>query len=181
MGIGMGLSQAPLTNITLFDIPEDEVGGASGVVTTARQIGAVMGIAILGAFLQTMIASNIKINVNQISGLPEVAKNAIIEETKSQGFSENRAKVEAQLQNMLKQPQPSAPSTNDPSILAKIAAQQKAIAEKFLQIGKDIEYAIKSSFVTSINNTFYISAGIAFLGMIVALFFRNPVVKTAKK
>jgi len=183
MGIGMGLSQAPLTNITLLDTPEDEVGGASGVVTTARQIGAVMGIAVLGAFLQTMIASNIKTNVNEIKNLPQVAKDAIILETKNQGFSENRSKVETQIQDQLKQiqsPQTSAP-TKDPTMVAKLAAQQKALAAQFVKIGKDIEYAIKSSFVTSINNTFYISAGIALLGAFLALLFRNPSTKVAKK
>lgn len=183
MGIGMGLSQAPLTNITLLDTPEDEVGGASGVVTTARQIGAVMGIAILGAFLQTMIASNIKTNINEIKNLPQEAKDAIISETKNQGFSEGGSKIESQIQDQLKQTQvPQIPTqTQDPTVMAKLGEQQQTIAEQLIKIGKDIESAIKSSFVTSINNTFYISAGIALLGTLLAFLFQNPTPKVAKK
>ena len=79
MGVGMGLCQSPLTNLALLDISSEEVGGASGVLSTARQIGSVMGIAILGAFLQTKLATNIQTKLDGISELPQSAKTLIID------------------------------------------------------------------------------------------------------
>ena len=46
MGVGMGLSMTPLTNMTLYGVAPEKAGGASGVLSTMRQVGAVMGVAI---------------------------------------------------------------------------------------------------------------------------------------
>jgi EmrB/QacA subfamily drug resistance transporter len=55
-GIGMGMSFSPMTAAAMRDVPPRVAGSASGVLNTTRNIGQVLGIAILGSVLQTRMA-----------------------------------------------------------------------------------------------------------------------------
>ena len=50
-GLGIGLAIAQLSNLVLSDIPGNKAGQASGATNTVRQLGASLGIAIIGAVL----------------------------------------------------------------------------------------------------------------------------------
>jgi EmrB/QacA subfamily drug resistance transporter len=50
-GVGMGLAMGPMTTAALSTVSVDEAGVASGVVTTSRQVGGALGIAIMGAIV----------------------------------------------------------------------------------------------------------------------------------
>lgn len=52
-GIGMGMTFSPMTAAAMRDVPPRIAGSASGVLNTTRNIGQVLGIAILGSVLQT--------------------------------------------------------------------------------------------------------------------------------
>ncbi|GAB3885113.1 hypothetical protein GCM10029964_047270 [Kibdelosporangium lantanae] len=56
IGIGQGLTFAPATTEALRRIPPHRTGAASGVLNTARQVGAALGAAVTGAVLQGQIA-----------------------------------------------------------------------------------------------------------------------------
>ena len=58
--------------------PKDRVGNASGVLSTTRQVGSLMGIAILGAVLQNQVTANITQGVQAISQIPDAVKQKII-------------------------------------------------------------------------------------------------------
>ncbi|MFD8499770.1 MFS transporter [Amycolatopsis sp. NPDC059657] len=47
-GFGMGMIFVPLFDIIVGDLGDDEVGSASGVLTSVQQLGASLGIAVLG-------------------------------------------------------------------------------------------------------------------------------------
>ena len=47
-GAGMGMIFVPLFDIIVGDLADDEVGSASGVLTSVQQLGASLGIAVLG-------------------------------------------------------------------------------------------------------------------------------------
>ncbi len=51
IGIGLGLNTAPIQNVAVTSVPEDRAGTASGLVNTARMVGATIGVAILGLLL----------------------------------------------------------------------------------------------------------------------------------
>ncbi|HEV8558946.1 MAG TPA: MFS transporter [Actinophytocola sp.] len=60
VGIGMGLLSPPLYNLTLTDVPAEDVGSASGVFGTLAQVGSALGVATIGALffgLLTTLAS----------------------------------------------------------------------------------------------------------------------------
>ena len=48
-GAGLALLVIPLTNVVMTAIPAASAGGASGVLSTAQQLGGAMGIALIGA------------------------------------------------------------------------------------------------------------------------------------
>jgi len=48
-GVGLGLASAQLTSVCLAEVPPGRAGQASGIQSTSRQVGAALGIAIVGA------------------------------------------------------------------------------------------------------------------------------------
>jgi len=54
-GLGLGLAIAQLTSLVLYDIPAPKAGIASGGNSTIRQVGAALGIAVIGTVLTTAI------------------------------------------------------------------------------------------------------------------------------
>lgn len=57
-GIGMGMTFSPMTAAAMRDVPPRVAGSASGVLNTTRNIGQVLGIAVLGSVLQTRMGSH---------------------------------------------------------------------------------------------------------------------------
>jgi MFS family permease len=57
-GIGMGMTFSPMTAAAMRDVPPRVAGSASGVLNTTRNIGQVLGIAILGSVLQTRMGTH---------------------------------------------------------------------------------------------------------------------------
>ena len=51
-GLGMGMTFAPTTAASLAQVPTHIMGSASGVLNTMRNLGQVLGIAVLGSILQ---------------------------------------------------------------------------------------------------------------------------------
>src|SRR5206468_8565033 len=47
-GAGLGLLVVPLVNVVLAAVPAADAGGASGVFSTAQQLGGAVGVAVLG-------------------------------------------------------------------------------------------------------------------------------------
>ncbi|TMR06811.1 MFS transporter [Actinomadura soli] len=54
-GLGLGLTSAQLTNVSLADVPQARAGQASGTQSTARQVGAALGIAAIGTVFATSL------------------------------------------------------------------------------------------------------------------------------
>ena len=51
LGAGLGLVNPPITNTGVTGMPPDQAGVASAVISTTRQIGSVLGVAVMGAML----------------------------------------------------------------------------------------------------------------------------------
>lgn len=57
-GVGLGFFVAPLTNLILAGIQGREAGSASGVLTTAQQIGGALGVAVIGIIFFGLLSSH---------------------------------------------------------------------------------------------------------------------------
>ena len=77
-GIGVGLATAQLTNVIMVDVPVEQGGQASGLQSTARQVGAALGIAILGTVLVTTLAAATAANLEDVEGLDAAAQEKIV-------------------------------------------------------------------------------------------------------
>ncbi|GAA4061685.1 MFS transporter [Actinomadura miaoliensis] len=53
IGLGFGLTMSPLTGAAIAAVSPQEGGLASGISSTTRQIGAVLGVAVLGAIVHS--------------------------------------------------------------------------------------------------------------------------------
>ena len=54
-GIGIGFAGAQLTNVVMSEVPAESSGVASGANTTVRQVGAALGVAMIGSLLSVQI------------------------------------------------------------------------------------------------------------------------------
>ncbi len=73
-GFGVGLAIAQLANIVLSDIPAEKAGVASGANNTIRQLGASLGIAIIGAVLFGAFATEAKPLIDQTTAFEDFGK-----------------------------------------------------------------------------------------------------------
>lgn len=77
-GFGIGLGIAPLTAAVMATTSRRRLGNASGVLSTLRQLGSLLGIAIIGAVLQNRIVANVSAGVGAMTDLPAGLKERIL-------------------------------------------------------------------------------------------------------
>jgi MFS family permease len=58
-GVGFGLINPPITNTAIAGMPPSQAGVAASVASTSRQVGATLGVAILGAVAGGAISAHI--------------------------------------------------------------------------------------------------------------------------
>ncbi|KJL28316.1 DHA2 family efflux MFS transporter permease subunit [Microbacterium oxydans] len=76
-GLGVGLATAQLTGVVLADVPVAESGAASGTQSTSRQLGAALGVAILGTVLFSSTAGLLGSALDD-RGLPAAQRDQIV-------------------------------------------------------------------------------------------------------
>jgi len=156
MGIGMGFSMTPLTNLTLQGVPPQKTGGASGLISTTRQIGAVMGVAVFSVILQTSMGSAIAVRAAEVVGLPPAAQAALVGAVRNGGLS-----------GMLG----AGPGVPGPGA----ASMPPAVADGILR-------AVKESFTDGVTATFRVAALVGIAAVLVSLFMtgrRKPALSLA--
>jgi EmrB/QacA subfamily drug resistance transporter len=86
-GIGVGFSSSQLTNVILSDIDAERAGVASGTNTTVRQVGAALGIAVIGSLLNAQAIHYAVRAVNGLTGLSEQLRASTIADIRAQGVN----------------------------------------------------------------------------------------------
>ncbi len=166
MGIGMGLSMTPLTNLTLYGVPAVKAGGASGILSTMRQIGAVMGVAIFSVALQSNMVSATKVHAAEIPQLPPAAQSVLVEYVAGGGLygmaDSGPSSLAAQLQKAMAAGRPAAQR-------APKATETGAAAQQMKEIGDGVALAMKESFTDGVNDTFRIAALVGLGAVLVSL------------
>ena len=56
-GIGFGFVNAPITNAAVSGMPRAQAGVASAIASTSRQIGATLGVAVVGALVTSKVGA----------------------------------------------------------------------------------------------------------------------------
>lgn len=79
-GIGVGLAIAQLTSVVLSEVPPQKLGAGSGANNTIRQVGAAIGVAIIGAVLTTGISTSAQAQLDANQTIPPFVKTAIVQQ-----------------------------------------------------------------------------------------------------
>jgi hypothetical protein len=77
-GAGVGMATAQLTSVILIDVPVAQSGQASGLQSTVRQLGAALGIAVLGTLLVSTLGVATANNLTAVPGLGEAAQKQAV-------------------------------------------------------------------------------------------------------
>ena len=78
-GVGVGLASSQLASVILAEVPPEASGQASGMQSTFRQVGAALGIAILGTVFITSMSELTWDRLNAIDGLIDSQRGRIVE------------------------------------------------------------------------------------------------------
>lgn len=81
-GMGVGFATAQLTGVILAEVPVAESGQASAVQSTARQVGAAIGTAILGTTLIIGLGAGVKSSLEE-RGIPAAGAEQVAEVVQS--------------------------------------------------------------------------------------------------
>ncbi|PRY40813.1 MFS transporter [Umezawaea tangerina] len=54
-GIGFGMVNAPITNTAVSGMPREQAGVAAAIASTSRQVGAALGVALIGGFAGSVV------------------------------------------------------------------------------------------------------------------------------
>jgi EmrB/QacA subfamily drug resistance transporter len=73
LGLGMGMTMAPATEAIMGALPRARAGAGSAVSTTVRQVGGVLGVAVLGSLLSSAYGTRM---TDTLHGLPSTVVSA---------------------------------------------------------------------------------------------------------
>ena len=92
-GIGFGMIVVPVNSTALVSIPASSSGIAASTINTARELGAVTGVAILGSIVNGQLTVNLTRRLTQI-GVPPSFRQEIIEDVVT-GTAASKASAES--------------------------------------------------------------------------------------
>jgi EmrB/QacA subfamily drug resistance transporter len=92
-GIGFGMIVVPVNSTALVSIPASNSGIAASTINTARELGAVTGVAILGSIVNGQLTVNLTRRLTQI-GVPPSFRQEIIEDVVT-GTAASKASAES--------------------------------------------------------------------------------------
>jgi EmrB/QacA subfamily drug resistance transporter len=79
-GVGMGCTFAPMVTVAMQSIQPQMAGAASGMLNTTRQLGGVLGSAVVGAVLQYQLARSLHDEaVNRAAALPPELRQRFVD------------------------------------------------------------------------------------------------------
>jgi EmrB/QacA subfamily drug resistance transporter len=91
-GVGVGFASSQLTNVILSEVDRDKAGVASGTNTTVRQVGAALGIAVIGSLLNAQAIRHAVRSVRSSSRISAAVKASTIAAIRAKGVNYSPAR-----------------------------------------------------------------------------------------
>jgi EmrB/QacA subfamily drug resistance transporter len=175
IGAGMGLCFQSFPNMALSEVPRAKLGVGSGVFNTFRQIGFVLGVAILISLFVGQIQTNIQqatTNSIQIvqkdTSIPAQFHEPIMKGLQSAGSNANTSQATPQSVDLTQFAQFAPPQYRE-----QAKASLKALGD---QIAAEFKNAVVSAFTA----TWIAAAMFALLGFVSSFFTKMPGKKTTR-
>lgn len=77
-GLGVGMATAQVTNVSLAEVPVGLSGEASGMLTTVRQLGSALGVALLGGLLISSLSNGTQTRL-EAAGVPDYVRTPVVQ------------------------------------------------------------------------------------------------------
>lgn len=89
-GLGFGMALVPVTSAALTVVPSERSGMAASATNTSRELGAVIGVAVLGSAVNSKLTGELAVRLHQL-GIPSGFNGFIIKAVTSGGLSPSEA------------------------------------------------------------------------------------------
>ena len=89
IGLGFGMVNPPITNTAVSGMPLSQSGVAAAVASTARQLGSVLGVAVLGSVVTAGMHGQVAARLKD-SGLPAAVRDRLAASSLSSGGLDSR-------------------------------------------------------------------------------------------
>ena len=76
-GLGFGIAVVPITSVALSIVPAEHSGMAASATTTSREVGTVVGVAVLGSLFNAELTTHLTQRLIQL-GVPEQFRSVVI-------------------------------------------------------------------------------------------------------
>ena len=76
-GLGFGIAVVPVTSVALAMVPPEHSGMAAGATTTSRELGSVVGVAVLGSLLNGTLTVDLTRRLTEL-GVPGAFRDTVI-------------------------------------------------------------------------------------------------------
>jgi EmrB/QacA subfamily drug resistance transporter len=87
-GVGIGMTVVPITSSVLNAVPPERSGMAASATNTSREIGAVTGVAVLGALVNSQLRSELTGKLQHL-GIPDNFQSIVIHAIETGGVPSN--------------------------------------------------------------------------------------------
>jgi EmrB/QacA subfamily drug resistance transporter len=87
-GLGVGITVVPVTSSVLGAAPAQQSGMAASAANTSREIGAVTGVAVLGALTYSQLKTDLTARLNEL-GVPPIYHSIVINAIETGGVPSN--------------------------------------------------------------------------------------------
>jgi MFS family permease len=149
-GLGIGLANAPITNMALRTVPLDQAGAASGTLSMIRQLGSLLGIAVLAGIFSTAIPGAMAGNAQKMD--PRVVP-AVVTERIVAGLASGAS---------------TQPSAEEMTKMLGFYSRSRAA-----EIQAAVSGAMKQGMTDAINHTFRYAAAVAAFAACAAFVLRD--------
>ncbi|MDQ1705040.1 MAG: hypothetical protein QOF18_1406 [Frankiaceae bacterium] len=148
MGLGFGLVVAPMVGTVLARVPARRSGMGAAAVTAAREVGGVVGVAVLGAIVNGLLFANLTRRLGDL-GIPVSYRKIVVDAV--------RGGV----------PLPKQPPPHGSFLERYLAAIKQSVIDKTVDAGK-------AAYVDSLRTALLVAVGVLLSGAVgVALLLRH--------
>ncbi len=92
-GVGFGTSVVPVTSVALGVVPPEHSGMAASATNTSRELGAVFGVAVLGALVNGHLSSDLEMRLHHL-GIPSAFQAIVVGAVETGGVSGENSSAE---------------------------------------------------------------------------------------
>ena len=77
LGTGFALTNPPITTIAVAGLPLEQAGVASAIASVTRQVGNVLGIAVMGSLLSSELSSSLRSHLDSAGATSEIVQRLV--------------------------------------------------------------------------------------------------------